>query len=171
MKVDVDAVLAVVNCKTNENVESIRKESSIELPFASSPRPNAMDVTKSIIHDLASRLPLIGLSRTELVTLQPRDLPFWQRSYFPAILATVAASIGVSCYYAFTTGLLVWPRGEAIQIFGRKKLSDYGDLGAALAGISLLGSQQANDEIIFRPNNVTDNPVRVEVEVEKDGLP
>jgi sorting and assembly machinery component 37 len=118
--------------------------------------------------DLISRIPLLG-STTALVTYPPTNRSFVQR-YFPAFLATTATTLGLVGYYVFATGLLTWPHGDELQIFGRKRLADYGHLGAALAGMSLLGRPAAQNDGLFQQSN--DNiPIGVEVELENDGAP
>jgi sorting and assembly machinery component 37 len=63
------------------------------------------------------------------------------KDHLPTIILGTVASIALGSYYAIQTGLLVWPRGEHVQVFGRKRFADYGHLGAALSGIGLLGQQ------------------------------
>lgn len=170
LQTSVDEVMSLMKCKSTEDAEVFREKRKMTLPWEPPVQSSAADITKTVAFDFASRVPLIGPSRTQILPAHAQPSPFWQHRYFPAILATMATSFGMLGYYAFATGLLNWPRGDAVHIFGRKRFSDYGNLGAALAGISFLG-QQASNHAVLHPQDISDNPVRVEVEVEKDGLP
>lgn len=172
MQTDVDEVMSLAKCKTEEEADSMPRSLNMNLPWEPPSASNVVDIAKTITFEMAYRIPLIGPSRTELVPETPQRTRFWHSKYFLAILAATATSFSLLGYYVFATGLLIWPRGEAVHIFGRKRFADYGHLGAALAGISLLG-QQATNNVIFHPQDVTDKPVRVEVEVEveKDWVP
>ncbi|KAF2486497.1 Tom37 C-terminal domain-containing protein [Neohortaea acidophila] len=107
---------------------------SLNLPWAARQSSSFTDAVTVIASDLAARIPYIGLGRVEHIPATPRKHPLWEKRWFPAFLATTAASIGFGTYYAFVLGFLEWPRGEQVQIFGRKRFADYGHLGAALAG-------------------------------------
>lgn len=54
----------------------------------------------------------------------------------PHTLLGLAGCLGVAGYAIHAAGL--WPRGEAVQFFGRKRLSDYGAAGAALSVLGAL---------------------------------
>lgn len=91
------------------------------------------------------------------------------KEHLPAIMLGTFASIALGSYYAIQTGLLVWPHGEHIQIFGLKRFADYGHLGAALSGIGLLGQQMALERPPHQQTEVDVSPVEVDVTVRGEG--
>ncbi|KAK6434299.1 hypothetical protein LTR95_009519 [Oleoguttula sp. CCFEE 5521] len=109
------------------------------LPWRSSPQPSIVNTVTTIATELVHQIPYLGRSPQVITTTSSRT-PLW-RQYFQPLFLTTLASLALGGYYAIATGLLVWPHGERVQIFGRKRLSDYGDLGAAISGISLMGVQ------------------------------
>jgi sorting and assembly machinery component 37 len=125
-------------------------------------------VASTVSSDLFSRIPLIG-TPTAIITSAPTKHSFLQQ-HFPAIFAATATTLGLIGYYAFATGFLVWPHGQELMIFGRKRLADYGHLGAALAGMSLVGRQATRGDGLVVQESLN-APIGVEVEVEKDGMP
>ena len=170
MQTDVNEVMSLSKLKSQEAVLEFRTSRNLTLPWDVPPISKGTDVAAAVTSYLISRVPLIGPSTTVLVSRTEQKPRFWQNRYFPALFAATTASIGLGAYYAFATGLLVWPHGEPVHIFGKRRLADYGHLGAALAGFSFLG-QQATNDVAFYPQNATDNPVSVEVEVETDAVP
>jgi len=170
MQTDVDAVIALSKCSSQAEVEGQGRRPGLQLTWALPSSPMLSEVISSIAFYIAARIPYIGITRVDFVPAKPQPIVLWRQRYFPALLAGCTASLGLIGYAAFTTGLLEWPRGEAIHIFGRKRFADYGHLGAALAGLDIL-RRQMNNDVTFRPEDTSDSPVRVEVEIEKDGLP
>lgn len=138
------------------------------LPWGPPVTSSAMSTVSTVSYDLYSRIPFFGPS-TKIITSPPTKSSFL-RPHFPALFATAAAALGLIGYYGFTTGLLVWPHGEELHIIGRKRLADYGHLGAALAGMSLMGRSAAQNDGMFRQDNDS-VPMGVEVEVENDRAP
>lgn len=164
LPVDVDGVMALARCASVEEVMKTREKKGMSLPWEPPAGAGIGDVVGMIGRDVLARIPYLGFADPTIISSSPSQHAFWRR-YFPTIALTFATTIGAFGYYAFTTGLLVWPRGQEVHIFGRKQFSDYGHLGAALAGVSLLGRQatqarEASDEA------VDVSPVRVEVGVE-----
>ncbi|KAK6429369.1 hypothetical protein LTR95_014483 [Oleoguttula sp. CCFEE 5521] len=109
------------------------------LPWRPSQQSSVVKTVTTIATELVHQIPYLGRS-VQVITTTPSRKPFWERYFQPLLLATLT-SLTLGAYYAIATGLLVWPHGERVQIFGRKRLSDYGDLGAAISGISLMGAQ------------------------------
>jgi len=66
------------------------------------------------------------------------------------------------------TGLLTWPRGEELHVFGHKRFSDYGHLGAALAGMSVLSQQSRSSASPQMAQSGHDNATIVDVQVDVD---
>ena len=166
LETDVGAVVALGECKTEGEVEGRRKARGLKLPWAPPATSGVLDVVVSITRDLTSRIPLVGPTNEVILPTSSKP-PSFSRRYLPAIILSTATSIGLCGYYAFATGLLVWPHGEEVHIFGKRRLADYGHLGAALAGVSLLGQQARQQQ--WQPDaDLNMGPMRVEVEVEKD---
>ena len=109
------------------------------LPWEAPPPSSIRQVVGTFTEELALRIPY-PTTNVIVVARNPHQEPAWRR-HFPLLLGTTVASVILSTIYAFSAGHLVWPRGEPVHIFGRKRMSDYGHLGAALAGVSFLGRQ------------------------------
>ncbi|KAK3711704.1 hypothetical protein LTR37_009481 [Vermiconidia calcicola] len=174
LETDAEKVMSLTDCKNEAAVQATCDACEMKLPWEPFSTVGALGVTTTIANDLISQIPLIGGSSVKII---PSKTPTKSRSqqlqpYLPGILVATATSLTLFGYYAFTTGLLVWPRGQQVHIFGRKRLADYGHLGAALAGMSLLGQPAAQD--VHRGPNAhleSPTPVKVEVDVETDGVP
>ncbi|KAK4547179.1 hypothetical protein LTR36_001400 [Oleoguttula mirabilis] len=164
----VEDVLSMSACTTEADVVGRRKACDMALPWSSPAASTLFDVTKTTIRELLVHVPGLRTS-AQIVAAKPFKPSFWQ-TYFPALLGVTVTTIGVSLYYAFHTGTLIWPHGEAVHIFGRKRFSDYGHLGAALAGISLL-SQQTTGDAAFHEQEVSVTPLNVDITVEGDKGP
>lgn len=164
--VDVEAVMELAGCRTDEEVVEVRKRKGMTLPWEAPARLGVGEVVGTTGRDLLARIPLLGFADPNIISSSQHTV--WRR-YIPTIALTLATAMGACGYYAFTTGLLVWPHGQEVHIFGRKQLSDYGHLGAALAGVSLLGRQAAQAREA-RDDVVDVSPVRVEVGVEGRGV-
>ncbi|KAK3720155.1 hypothetical protein LTR37_003979 [Vermiconidia calcicola] len=174
LETGVEAVMSLADCKNEAEVQASRDACKMKLPWEPPCTVDVMGVMTTIANDLISHIPLISGSSIKLI---PSITPTKSRSqqlqrYLPGILVATTTSIALFGYYAFTTGLLVWPHGQQVHIFGRKRLADYGHLGAALAGMSLLGQSAAQDG--QRGPNAhlqSPSPVKVEVDVETDDVP
>lgn len=158
-------VMALRECATEEQVAEARRICGMKLPWQPPQSSSLLDVGRTISDSLLSSLPPLLYSPTTLIPIRPHPTSAWKR-YAPLALALTASSLGLSLYYAFSTGLLVWPKGEEVHIFGRKRFSDFGHLGAALAGVSLLGSQAQGDRAFHQRQ--AERLGDVEVEVERD---
>lgn len=161
---EAEDVMALGRCTSEEDVQQMRR--NMTLPWEPPARSSVLEVGKTITTDLMSRIPLL-YSLTVIVPSKPQPTPAWRR-YLPIALSMTVTSLGLSLYWAFSTGLLVWPHGEQVHIFGRKRFSDYGHLGAALAGVSLLG-QQAGGDRAYHQQQEAERLGNVDVEVERDG--
>ncbi|KAK5126731.1 hypothetical protein LTR85_009665 [Meristemomyces frigidus] len=163
----VDDVLSFSSCETEADIIGRRKAFDMVLPWSPPAASTLLDVARTITWELMSHVPMLRTSAI-IVTLKSSEPTFWQR-YLPTLLGVTATSVGVSLYYAFRSGTLIWPHGEAVHIFGRKRFSDYGHLGAALAGISML-SQQATGDSAYH-EEVSATLLNVDVTVEGDTAP
>lgn len=170
MQTNVDEVTFLAQCRSRGEVDAIQKACRMNLQWQPPARSSLFQVTFTILQDLISRVPLLG-PRTEIVLMSARQQPTWRR-YIPVALGMTATTLGLFGYYAFSTGLLVWPHGEEVHIFGKRRLADYGHLGAALAGVGMLGRQtQMSQESHLDERVHAPNPARVEMEVERNSLP
>lgn len=164
----VEDVMELAGSGDEPEMVSRRKDLDMTLPWSQPAATSVVDAASTISTDLISRIPLLA-STTALVTSPPTKRSLLQR-YFPALLVTTATTLGLLGYYSFATGLLIWPHGEELQIFGRKRLADYGHLGAALAGMSLMGRHAAQNDGLFQQDNDS-VPIGVEVELENTTMP
>ena len=169
METNVDEVMGLAQCKNEKEVERLRRACGMVLPWAPPVPSGILDVTSTITGDLMSRIPLLRPSTQIILTSPYKQIPV--QRYVPAILAATATTLGIFGYYAFATGLLTWPHGEEVHIFGRKRLADYGHLGAALAGVSLLGQQTTVPQNAAFHAPFENKPAGIEMEVEQDGVP
>ncbi|KAM0717646.1 hypothetical protein Q7P37_007498 [Cladosporium fusiforme] len=160
----VEDVLDLAKSANEEDVGGRRKAKSMELPWCPPAKPTVTETVSRITRELVEQIPYMKSPPTVLSLHSPRQ-PFWQRHLSTLLLGTFA-SIALGSYYALRTGLLVWPHGQPVQLFGRKRFADYGHLGAALSGIGLLG-QQASAYGQQTDNHAT--LVEMDVEVRGDG--
>ncbi len=164
----VEDVMVLAYCTNEQEVVAKRKRNNMTLPWTTPASTTIVDAASIVSSDLSSRIPLLGSSTT--ITTSPPTKYSYLQQHFPTIIAATATTLGLLGYYAFATGLLEWPRGQELQIFGRKRFSDYGHLGAALAGMSMIGRQvtRSHGMVEQESGNI---PIGVEVEVERDGPP
>lgn len=167
LRVGVDDVLSLSKCKTNEDIEGRRRACAMTLPWNPPASPTFLDIVTMTTSEILQHVPLLKSPPT-VITAKRIEPAFWQR-YLPTLLAAAAGSVGLGIYYAVHTGLLIWPHGEQIHIFGRKRLSDFGHLGAALAGVSLM-SRQSQGSSADRTEPVEAGPFYVDVAVEGDKI-
>jgi sorting and assembly machinery component 37 len=167
LETNVQDVMDLANCKNNENVAGRRKARSLSLPWCPPARPTVLETVSRISKELVEQVPYFK-SPPNVVHLRSAREPLWKR-HLPTIIFGTFASIALGSYYAIQTGLLVWPHGESIQIFGRKRFTDYGHLGAALSGIGLLGQQATRDRAHHQQAELDVSPLEVDVTVREDG--
>lgn len=164
LQTEVKDVQSLAKCKTKDDVVGRRVACRMTLPWSASGTAGVADIASTVAAAAAEHIPIIGGPSVTLIHARPvRRGVFGE--HFPAILVATTTTLALGIYYAFHTGLVAWPHGEATHIFGRKRFSDYGHLGAALAGISMLG-QQASRDVAFHEQEQISNPAKVEVEVE-----
>lgn len=166
LQIRVADVLSMSACKTEADIVGRRKACGMALPWSPPTPSTLLEVATTISRELIHHIPLLRRSAT-IVTTKPSEPTFWEK-YLPALLGVTATSVGMGLYYAFHSGALVWPHGEAVHIFGRKRFSDYGHLGAALAGVSLLGQQATADARAVPEQDVEAGVVGVGVTLEGD---
>ncbi|CAK3884999.1 mitochondrial import receptor subunit Tom37 like [Lecanosticta acicola] len=130
----------VLNLETNsDEVMALSSTGHQSLPWQATASSSILQSLDEIHHGIRDQLPVYGTS-DQLCLLHSKPFAFFQRDHRASMLTTCAflAAMG---YMTLRMGWVVWPHGDEVQIFGRKRLADYGHLGAALAGVSLLGSQ------------------------------
>lgn len=158
-------VVNLAHCKTEEDVIGRRKALGLRLPWCPPANTSAVETATTIVRELAYQVPYFNPGPT----VRPLDNGIyrstWQQ-HLPAILIGTLASLALGTYAAVHTGLLVWPHGDTVQVFGRKRLADYGHLGAALSGLSLLGAQASRDQAYHDQGQLDSGPVEVDVVVD-----
>jgi len=80
--------------------------------------------------------------------------------HLPWILAVTSGSVAITVYWMHMKGL--WPRGEAVHIFGRRRFADFGAAGAALAALG----GQLRGESAYQDMRRHEAPLEVDVEVD-----
>jgi sorting and assembly machinery component 37 len=163
----VEDVMDLAHCVTQENVTGRRKARSMSLPWSPPAEPTVLETVRRISTELVEQVPYFKSPPT-VVHLHSIRRSLW-KEHLPTIILGAIASIALGSYYAIQTGLLVWPHGEHTQIFGRKRLADYGHLGAALSGIGLLGQQMALERPPHQQTELDVSPVEVDVTVRGEG--
>ncbi|KAI6889842.1 hypothetical protein KC334_g14967, partial [Hortaea werneckii] len=168
LQVNVDDILSLSNCKTDADLEGRRKACDMSLPWCPPTSATFSDIVTMTLGELMQHVPLLKTPPTVLATNRVKA-PLWQR-YLPAFVAATVGSIGLGVYFAVRTGPIIWPHGEQAHIFGRKRFSDFGHLGSALAGVGLL-TRQAQGEAAFQQQQQQEagQPVHVDVAVQGDG--
>ncbi|TKA76091.1 hypothetical protein B0A55_04423 [Friedmanniomyces simplex] len=136
LRTNAEAVMSLA--QSNPGVESLARR-KMTLPWQIPARSSIIDIVAMTTQELISHIPGLKPS-TSVATIRPDMQLFWQRQ-LPTFLTALAASLGLGVFAVFRMGILTWPRGEELHVFGRKRFSDYGHLGAALAGISVLSQQ------------------------------
>lgn len=167
LETKVQDVMDLANCVTGENVEGRRKAKSMTLPWCPPAKPTVAETVTRISRELVEQIPYFKSPPTVLHLHSTRQSLL--KRHLPAILLGTVASIGLGTFYAIQTGLLRWPHGEHIQLFGRKRFSDYGHLGAALSGIGLLGQQATRDRTHHQQAELDVSPLEVDVTVRGEG--
>ncbi|KAK0811031.1 hypothetical protein LTR91_024539 [Friedmanniomyces endolithicus] len=139
LQTNVGAVMSLTPPESEIELLSRLETSELTLPWQATVRDSFLNVLAMTAQELVSHIPGLKPS-TSVVTVRPDTRLSWQRQ-LPTILAVLAATLGLSMFAGLRTGLLTWPRGEELHVFGRKRFSDYGHLGAVLAGMSVLSQQ------------------------------
>ncbi|KAH9826796.1 metaxin-like protein [Teratosphaeria destructans] len=139
-----ESVLSMQGLETDASREDHRHSDGMSLPWSVASSSSFVTIITSTVAELVSHIPLIAPSSTTVTHTRDVKQPSWHR-YLPTILGLSTGVVGLTIYLALRTGNLIWPHGEEIQIFGRKRLADYGHLGAALAGISMMSQQARKD--------------------------
>ncbi|RMY45691.1 hypothetical protein D0864_15390, partial [Hortaea werneckii] len=167
LQVTVDAVLSLSNCKTDADLAGRRKAYHMTLPWCPPVPATFSDILTMTLGELLQHVPLLQTPPTILAANRVKA-PLWHR-YLPAFVAATVGSIGLGVYYAVRTGLIIWPHGEQAHIFGRKRFSDFGHLGSALAGVGLL-TRQAKGEVAYQhQQQEAGQPVLVDVALQGEG--
>jgi len=111
------------------------------LPWTVPPPTNTLT---SALSTLVPHLPILGplcVGPTIIISSRPAPSAWQQyRTPFPLLLLVASGTLGLGVYISFLhAGALFWPvqqqKGQGMHIFGRRRWEDYGELGAAIAGV------------------------------------
>jgi sorting and assembly machinery component 37 len=160
-------VMDLAHCKTQEDVTGRRNARSMNLPWSPPAKPTIIETVSRISTELVEQIPYFKSPPT-VVHLHNIRHSIWKR-HLPTVILGTLASIALGSYYAIQTGLLVWPHGEHIQIFGRKRFADYGHLGAALSGLGLMGQQATASRSYTQQAELDVSPLEIDVTVRGEG--
>ena len=136
--------------------EGETQEKQTKLPWTKSESVGITGALSFVGRDMFSRLPSWIVPEPALRSTSAGVL-----QYLPWILAATSGSLAITVYWLHAKGL--WPRGEAVQIFGRKRFTDFGAAGAALAALR----GQLRGESAYQELKRHEAPLEVDVEVEK----
>lgn len=125
---DPDMVLAFANHELD--VSKSAKTEKLSLPWSQPAVSTFTETAGSIGLGLWDQLPV--LARPNSLHLQHARGPSVFEKHLTTALLSTSASIAIAVYAAVRIGWVVWPHGEEVHIFGRKRLADFGHLGAAL---------------------------------------
>lgn len=149
--------LAVDDATVTALFDTERRADTSKLPWTTPPRQDPMAVVSSIGQDLWRRLPVLGDRQDTIASRSQRDQSMLQR-YLPGFLGLMSTVLALGGYFIYHNGL--WPTGEAVQLFGRRRLADYGEAGAALAA---LGGQMQRESAYQHQQAVKVGPVQVDI--------
>lgn len=123
-----DTVLALASRKADESEWTDGQK--LSLPWSKPTSSTFAETARSIGVGLWDQIPL--LAKPNSLQLQNARGPSAFEKHAPAVLLSTTTSIAIAAYVAVRFGWIIWPHGEDVQIFGRKRLADLGHLGAAL---------------------------------------
>jgi len=146
-----------------ENLTAELNIAASSLPWTPPPRKGVLDVASYVGLDLFHRIPF--LERSDRISIEEDSLKRKTAMYRYGVLAVglASASLAGLTYWAYLNGL--WPQGEPVQVFGRRRLAHFGEAGAVLGA---LGSQLRSQST--GPSQ-EDSPVHVDVVVDDATLP
>lgn len=137
LKTDVDDVLTISKCKKTAEVQELRSARNMTVPWSMPHKPTLSHTLRSFRIGLWNQIPLLG---------QPHKLHLWNAKWHPflyrnfrTLMLILVTSVSAMSWLSVYTGVVEWPHGEMIQIFGKRRISDFGCLGAALGGIEGFG--------------------------------
>ncbi|KAK3075992.1 hypothetical protein LTR53_000169 [Teratosphaeriaceae sp. CCFEE 6253] len=163
-KTSTEAVMALARDEPASGVRPSMSGMDMALPWQQPARSTFLDGAIMTIEELISHIPILRPS-TSITSIRTDAQLWWQRQ-LPAILTLTAVSLALGISAAVKTGILIWPHGEQLHVFGRKRLSDYGHLGAALAGMSVLSQQTRGSSNLATAQEEEGKAVLLDVEVE-----
>ncbi|GAB7355825.1 hypothetical protein MBLNU459_g6494t1 [Dothideomycetes sp. NU459] len=97
--------------------------------------------------------------------LQPDRKQSVLQTHLLALLGVASTALALFGYWAFHN--IAWPHGEAVHLFGRKRLTDYGAAGAALSALGALG-REMQYETAYQQQRMDEADVRVDVVVDEE---
>lgn len=139
LSTNADQVLDLAQYSTKSEALAQRLQRNMSLPWTSPAGTTVSRTIRDIRKGIWDQLPIIGTSQ-QLSLSYAKPFGFLDRN-LQAIILSTTVSLAAVTYVGWKGGLFIWPHGQEVHLFGRKRLSDYGHLGSALAGISLLGPQ------------------------------
>ncbi|KAK3066816.1 hypothetical protein LTR53_016677 [Teratosphaeriaceae sp. CCFEE 6253] len=164
MQTNTEAAMALAQDEPSSDVKPQMRGMDMALPWQRPARSTFLDRATMTIEELISHIPILRPS-TSITSIRTGAQLWWQR-LLPAILTLTAVSLALGISAAVKTGILAWPHGEQLHVFGRKRLSDYGHLGAALAGMSVLSQQPRGSSDLPTAQEDEGKAVLLDVEVE-----
>ncbi|EME89735.1 uncharacterized protein MYCFIDRAFT_213777 [Pseudocercospora fijiensis CIRAD86] len=141
LNTNVEAVMDLSKCESHAAVLAKREASKTVLPWSSPHTSNASEALQTLCTGIWDQIPLLG-DPNKLQLWHAKKLPFLQSNLTFLLLSTTTL-LALAGYLSVSTGLLLWPRGEEVHIFGRRRMSDLGHLGAALAGVNFISRPSA----------------------------
>ena len=162
-QVDDKTISALFQKQSSDESGSMQGNVRSGLPWTRPQAQGLLSIVSHISNDLLRRVPIIGSSDqlSELATKDHDETVFGR--YLPGLVGLVSTAMALGGYWIYQNE--IWPRGEAVQIFGRKRLTDYGEAGSALAALS----NQLRYESAYQQQQV--NPVQVDVVVKDEPGP
>lgn len=127
LSTDPDAVLALSIRKADVSRSAKVK---LSLPWREPAVSSFTETVRSIGSGLWEQVPM--LAQPNALQLHHARGPSALEKHFPTALLSTTASVAIAVYVAVRSGWLIWPHGEDVQIFSRKRVADFGHLGAAL---------------------------------------
>ena len=117
LNTSVDDVLALSTDEAGAHKEKL------SLPWRPSAASTFSQTADEIYCGIRDQLPVFGTS-DQLRLAHAKSFSFLQRNLQTLSLVS-GASLAAIGYFTIHMGWFVWPRGEPVQVFGRKRLADY----------------------------------------------
>ncbi|KAK4954762.1 hypothetical protein LTR66_013502 [Elasticomyces elasticus] len=154
-------IMALSDCQTPADFVRAREEKNITLPFQPAQPSSFFSTSASIARDIYTRTPLPALFQPG-----PGSESVFRR-FLPQFLTFATTSVALLGYWTYHD--FAWSRGEEVQIFGKKRLSDLGEAGGLFAALGGLhhgyGDESASG---FGRERV--GPVDVDVDVNVEAI-
>lgn len=155
---------AALQERNNTETEAVVDQGEGGLPWTAPEAWQYASVASFVGQDLLHRIPFPAYGKGNVAhDVKQRQDQSVLRRYLPSVVGLVSTAVAIFGYWAFQD--FAWPHGETIHIFGRKRLADYGEAGAALAALGGQMQFETNYE-----QQQQEGPVHVDVVLDNEQI-